>query len=90
MVVKSEGTRAIAYCVKSLHRKESSATNAPAIESRRQEAIEALSQPPFVQALVNLFVRGQKHAILLNESSFALTLISSRPSGGKSSALDPV
>jgi hypothetical protein len=81
--VKSEGTRVLAYCVKSLWRKEVS-PGAPAdFDSRRKQAITALTQEPVIKALADLLVQGHKHVILLSESTFALTLISSKPDTGK-------
>jgi len=83
VVVQSEGTRVLAYCIKSLWKKDASSTELPDFESRRQVAISALSQTPAVQAIVNLLVTGQKHTILLNESIFALTLLANKSSEGE-------
>ena len=89
IIVKSEGTRVVAYCVKSLWRKEASVTDTLTsplhtedVAQRRQQAANALSKEPAVEALVELLVTGQKHAILLNESCFALNLIAGNASGG--------
>jgi hypothetical protein len=83
IVVKSEGTRVLTYCIKSLWKKDASSTGLPDFESRRQMAMSSLSQPPAAYAIANLLVTGQKHAILLNESTFALTLLASKSSGGE-------
>ena len=82
VIVKSEGTRVLAYCVKSLWRKDVS-PGAPDFDSRRKQAIAALIQEPVIRALADLLVQGHKHIILLSESSFALTLISSKAATGK-------
>lgn len=88
IIVKSEGTRVVAYCVRSLWRKDapgidvgSSPLRTEDIAQRRQQAANDLSKEPAVRALVDLLVTGQKHAILLNESCFALNLIAGNSSG---------
>ncbi|KAG8809907.1 hypothetical protein FRC17_003181 [Serendipita sp. 399] len=91
VIVKSEGTRVLAYCVKSLWKKDPPSTPQTTASGRatpsqdaalqRREAALALSRTPIVRALVDLLVNGQKHTILLNESSFALTLIASKLEG---------
>ncbi|KAG8769991.1 hypothetical protein FRC15_004287 [Serendipita sp. 397] len=97
VIVKSEGTRVLAYCVKSLWRKDpapvtqsTTTTDIPQQDTtvQRREAAYALSRTPIVRALVDLLVTGQKHTILLNESSFALTLIASKPEGATNIATE--
>ncbi|KAG8812174.1 hypothetical protein FRC18_003052 [Serendipita sp. 400] len=97
VIVKSEGTRVLAYCVKSLWRKDpapvtqsTTTTDIPQQDTtvQRREAAYALSRTPIVRALVDLLVTGQKHTILLNESSFALTLIASKPEGATNIAIE--
>ncbi|KIM29117.1 hypothetical protein M408DRAFT_329123 [Serendipita vermifera MAFF 305830] len=78
VIVKSEGTRVLAYCVKSMWKKDPPA-NAPAdFDSRRRQAIDALCQEKIIKALANLLVEGHKHVILLSESTLALSLIASK------------
>lgn len=83
IVLKSEGTRVLAYCVKSLWRKDALPGAPAALDSRRKQAIVALTQVPVISALANLLVQGHRHTILLSESTFALTLISSKSESGR-------
>ena len=82
VIVKSEGTRVLAYCVKSLWKKDTPANASADFDSRRKQGITALCQEKIIRALANLLVEGHKHVILLSESTFALTLITSKPDTG--------
>lgn len=82
VVVKSEGTRVIGYCVKSLWKKDASSMGTQNFDSRVQEGRVSLSEAPVVRTLAHLLVTGQKHGILLNESTFSLTLIANHDRGG--------
>ncbi|PVG02274.1 hypothetical protein CPB86DRAFT_780693 [Serendipita vermifera] len=89
IIVKSEGTRVLAYCVKSLWKKDGPNVNQTSTDpskvdpKAKEDAMKQLAEQPTVQAIVNLLVGGQKHAILLNESIFALTLVATKGPGAQ-------
>lgn len=81
IAIKSEGTRVIVNVIKTLWSAENPSN--PAVDDRRQQAMEALLIPDCAEALARLIGRSMKYPLLVNEAVVALSLMATHDKGGQ-------